>query len=620
MKKTIVTSIVLLLFLSVLGFSLYSAKTQLTAHFKIDKLIEAIILINKDFDLYIKSTLQYNNFDEIEDKMIEFKKTFTLLSENEIFKDTKNKKLTFALNKLQENMDDKLHHISKVKGYRAVLNNSYIIIQKIKKNIKSNKFDDLYTVILTIDKNPMIDLKNILNDIDILKPHNLDEELFLRHAKTITKYQLMLLEKQNDINKLEINKKIKIFHTLFEEYSNHNIETMETSIIILFILLIVILALYFYTLYSLNIAHQDLSRFRKTLENSDNIVVITDNESKIKYVNQTFTKVTGYSLEEAIGQNPKILKSGRKSKEFYEELNKTIYSGNKWNGEFENIDKYGNLSYEKASITPVFNDKGEIVEFIAIKLDITEEVLSNALVKEQQETLFTQQAKMAAMGEMIGNIAHQWRQPLGAISSYASKIAYQCEINMINQTEIICDMNEILDKVNYLSETIDTFRNYLKEKKELKEIILQDRIKLALNISNTTLKDNHILLLDEVDYDCKIKLTTVVGELDQVIINIINNAKDVIIEKNIQEGWIKVNLISKYDTVIITIEDNGGGIPESILPHIFNEYFTTKDEHKGTGLGLYMSHKIIQESLNGKLYVDNTNNGAKFSIELPINS
>jgi PAS domain S-box-containing protein len=158
---------------------------------------------------------------------------------------------------------------------------------------------------------------------------------------------------------------------------------------------------------SLNIAHQDLSRFRKTLENSDNIVVITDNESKIKYVNQTFTKVTGYSLEEALGQNPNILKSGRKSKEFYEELNKTIYSGNKWNGEFENIDKYGNLSYEKASITPVFNDKGEIVEFIAIKLDITQEVLSNALVKEQQETLFAQQPKMAAMGEIIGNNAHQ---------------------------------------------------------------------------------------------------------------------------------------------------------------------------------------------------------------------
>jgi PAS domain S-box-containing protein len=517
-------------------------------------------------------------------------------------------------------MDEKLHHISKIKGYRAVLNNSYIIIQKIKKNIKSNKFDDLYTVILTIDKNPEIELENILKQINTLKPLTLDEELFVRHATTITKYQILLVSKQDYINHLETNQKIKNFHNLFEEYSKHNIETMETSIIVLFALLIILLSLYFYTLYSLNIAHQDLSRFRKTLENSDNIVVITDNESKIKYVNQTFTKVTGYSLEEALGQNPNILKSGRKSKEFYEELNKTIYSGNKWNGEFENIDKYGNLSYEKASITPVFNDKGEIVEFIAIKLDITQEVLSNALVKEQQETLFAQQAKMAAMGEMIGNIAHQWRQPLNTVSTMASRVAFQCEIDMINQTEIISDMNEILDKVNYLSETIDTFRNYLKEKKELKEIILQDRIKLALNISNTTLKDNHISLLNKVDYDCKIKLTTVVGELDQVIINIINNAKDIIVEKDIQNGWIKVDLISKDDTVIITIEDNGGGIPESILPHIFNEYFTTKDEHIGTGLGLYMSHKIIQESLNGKLYVENTNNGAKFSIELPINS
>ncbi|MDX9743574.1 MAG: PAS domain S-box protein [Arcobacteraceae bacterium] len=619
MKKTIITSIVLLLFLSILSFNLYNAKIQITTHFKIDKIIETLILINKDFDLYIKSTLQYNNFDEIEEKIAESKKNFTLLSTNAIFIDSKNPQLNLALQQLQENMDKKLHYIGKVKGYRAVLNNSYIIIQKIKKNIKSDRFDDLYTVVLTINKNPTIDLKNILHHIDTLKPHNLDEELFLRHAKTITQYQLMLLEKQNDINTLKINQTIKQFHTLFEEYSNHNIEMMEISIIILFILLIVILALYFYTLYSLNIAHQDLSRFRKTLENSDNIVVITDNESKIKYVNQSFTNVTGYSLEEAIGQNPKILKSGRKSKEFYEELNKTIYNGNRWNGEFENIDKYGNLTYEKASITPVFDNKGKIVEFIAIKLDITQEVLANALVKEQQQELFAQQAKTALMGEMIGNIAHQWRQPLNTVSTMASRVAMQCQIGMINEADIIDDMNEILSKITYLSETIDTFRNYLKEKKELKEVILQERIKVALSIGNTTLKDNHIQLIDTIDYNNKIVLTTIVGELDQVIINIINNAKDIILEKNIKNSWIQVDLISKEDRVIITIEDNGGGIPQSVLPHIFDEYFTTKDEHRGTGLGLYMSYKIITESLNGQLYVKNTQNGAKFFIELPIN-
>jgi len=471
---------------------------------------------------------------------------------------------------------------------------------------------------LTIDKDPTIDLKETFALIGTFSISNVNEELFIRHAQTITKYQTMLVEKQHSINQLEMEQKLETFKGVFEAFSHASIEMMQLSIIILLSLLILIFALYFYTLYILNIAHQELTRFRKTLENSDNIVVITDFHSNIKYVNQSFTNATGYTPEEALGKNPKILKSGRKTKEFYEELNKTIYSGNKWHGEFENIDKYGNLSYEKASITPVLNEKGEIIEFIAIKLNITDEVLSNAIVKEQQETLFAQQAKMATMGEMIGNIAHQWRQPLGVISTYASTIIWKNELDLITKSDLINDMNQILNTTTYLSETIDTFRNYLKEKKERKEVVLQDRIRLALKIVNTTLKDNHITLVDNVDYTNQILIATVIGELDQVIINIINNAKDVIVEKNIDDGKIFVELAKGDNFVLITIEDNGGGIANEILPNIFDEYFTTKESDKGTGLGLYMSYKIITESLGGKLTVENTQNGAKFSIELPL--
>ena len=114
------------------------------------------------------------------------------------------------------------------------------------------------------------------------------------------------------------------------------------------------------------------------------------------------------------------------------------------------------------------------------------------------------------------------------------------------------------------------------------------------------------------------KIKLIMGELVQVIINIINNAKDVLVEKNTPNPYVKIKLENLKGKVLITIEDNGGGIPDEVLPKIFDPYFTTKEESNGTGLGLYMSHKIIEESLKGKLYVENTCEGAKFFIELPL--
>ncbi|MCK5109881.1 MAG: HAMP domain-containing histidine kinase [Arcobacteraceae bacterium] len=226
--------------------------------------------------------------------------------------------------------------------------------------------------------------------------------------------------------------------------------------------------------------------------------------------------------------------------------------------------------------------------------------------------------KMASMGEMIGNIAHQWRQPLSVISTAASGLKVNYEFGILNDKEIPSYMDYIVENANFLSETIDTFRDFIKEKKEIKEVILQERIDMALNIIASTMKDNHIELKNNIDYFNPIKITFIVGELSQVMINILNNAKDILLEKNIKNAWIKLNLKKQEDKVVITIEDNGGGIPEDILPKIFDPYFTTKHQSQGTGLGLHMSYRIIRESLKGKLYVKNTNNGAKFFIELPL--
>ena len=227
-------------------------------------------------------------------------------------------------------------------------------------------------------------------------------------------------------------------------------------------------------------------------------------------------------------------------------------------------------------------------------------------------------AKMAQMGEMIGNIAHQWRQPLSVISTAASGMKIEKEFDMLGDDKLNDYCDAITDNTQYLSNTIDIFRDFIKEKKELKEVILQDRIDSSLKILSSSLSNSHIKLVNDIDYNDKIKLTMVVGELSQVIINIFNNAKDALVERDISEPFIRIDCLKGTNSVTVTIEDNAGGINTDIIDKIFDPYFTTKSKTQGTGLGLHMSYKIITESLNGKLSVENSDLGAKFFIEFPL--
>ena len=236
----------------------------------------------------------------------------------------------------------------------------------------------------------------------------------------------------------------------------------------------------------------------------------------------------------------------------------------------------------------------------------------------KQERVLAESAKMAQMGEMIGNIAHQWRQPLSIISTVSTGVIAQQEIGILDDKTLIKNMEKINDSSQYLSETINTFRDFLKEEKVLKEQTLQANIKSALSIVGTVLKDVNIEIIQEIDYENLITITMVSGELPQVIINIINNAKDILLERKIKDGWVKLSLSTKNSKAIITIEDNAGGIPKDVLPKIFNPYFTTKHQSVGTGLGLHMSKRIVQESLQGDLYAKNSKNGGMFIIEIPL--
>jgi C4-dicarboxylate-specific signal transduction histidine kinase len=282
-----------------------------------------------------------------------------------------------------------------------------------------------------------------------------------------------------------------------------------------------------------------------------------------------------------------------------------------------------------AYISPEYDSVGNIIGYAAVRQDIThkkaleelnknlEEKISLEIEKNREKDLqLFNSSKMASLGEMIDNIAHQWRQPLSGISTMASGMLIAKEYESLTDEMFTYYCNNIVETTQFLSETIDTFRDFIKEEKEVKKVILQERITKTLNIESATFNHHHITLIDNVNYEQAIYVNLIVGELTQVLINILNNAKDALIRNGIEKPWIKIDLVQNEDKVIISIEDNAGGIPENVLPHIFEPYFTTKHQSQGTGLGLYMSYKIVTENLKGSLYAKNSQFGAKFFIVL----
>ena len=248
-----------------------------------------------------------------------------------------------------------------------------------------------------------------------------------------------------------------------------------------------------------------------------------------------------------------------------------------------------------------------------LEKEIKEELRKN---KDKDKLLF-QQNKMAALGEMLGNISHQWRQPLMEISSLFLPIEAKLHMNIpLDEKEVLESINKLNEITKYMSNTIDDFRDFFASDKEKIEFKLLEQINSTINIINGGIKANNIKL----DIFIK-KNPTLIGyknEYSQVLINIVNNAKDILIQRTIENPTIYIKVQKENETISITLEDNAGGIDENILPKIFDPYFTTKHKSQGTGIGLYMTKMIIENNINGKIEVCNTKLGAKFNIMLPL--
>ena len=225
--------------------------------------------------------------------------------------------------------------------------------------------------------------------------------------------------------------------------------------------------------------------------------------------------------------------------------------------------------------------------------------------------------KMALLGDMIANISHQWRQPLSVITSSASAMLLHRDLKILDDNTFEKFANNIISQGQFLAQTIDTFRSYIKKDNTIVKTIIQDEIKITLKILESVFAQNYIKVTNNTLKKDNTNINIIKGEFSQVLINIITNAKDIFISNNIKNKEIIIDLKQENNKCIVCIEDNAGGINEDIIDKIFQEDFTTKD-NDGTGIGLSMSYDIVTEHLNGDLYVKNTKKGAKFFIELPL--
>jgi len=271
-------------------------------------------------------------------------------------------------------------------------------------------------------------------------------------------------------------------------------------------------------------------------------------------------------------------------------------------------------------IEEYFEKYKKTVKAHSLALEELNETLENRVHEEieqrrEQEQILIQKSKFIALGEMISNIAHQWRQPLSELSSLFMAVKFRHDMNKLDSEYMNAKSKDAENLIEYMSHTIDDFRNFFMPKKEKQTFLVSTAVESVMTIIGKA------LVHSEIEIDINIKndkeLCTYLNEYEQVILNLISNAKDILLLREIINPKIKIYAKNdKYFNRLI-IEDNAGGVIVEPKSKIFEPYFSTKKDSDGTGLGLYMSKMIIEKNINGKLLVENTKEGARFEICIP---
>lgn len=248
---------------------------------------------------------------------------------------------------------------------------------------------------------------------------------------------------------------------------------------------------------------------------------------------------------------------------------------------------------------------------------VTVAVQSAVKVTRQQELLLSRQAKQAALGEMIGNIAHQWRQPLNSLGLIIQNFRDAFEGGEMDQAFLETWEKQGMNVIHSMSQMLDDFRTFFKtDDEEPRRFMVGERIKKTASFLEGTLQSNGINL--EIDTRHDLELLGFPNAFSQVLLNLLNNANEALLEKAPRHPRIKIGLSEIDGKAVVTVEDNGGGIPPEVMSRLFEPYFTTRPPGKGTGLGLHLSRSILETGFKGQLTASNGEAGACLKIEVPL--
>ncbi len=372
------------------------------------------------------------------------------------------------------------------------------------------------------------------------------------------------------------------------------------------------------------------AEFPKIFQRSFIAMFIIDKEGIIVDANDMFCKIFGYAYDEVMHQPASMLHlSFSTYQQFKESAYHEIEQYETTLLVYEFKHKNGTSLWLRIS-GDLIPDTGEITWTLT---DITEQKENEQTIRQLNESLHVEvqqqleilrekdkqlqyQSRLAQMGEMIGHIAHQWRQPLAAISATTGFLSAKLMLDQFETKEFYEEIERIEKYAAHLSQTINDFRNFFKLAKHKEKTTLESIVEETLGIVKPLLINKNITVLSS--YECHKELLTYRGELGHVVLNILKNAEDALLENRVEKPTIQIRTFCDKQSVHLAIEDNGGGIEEAVMSKIFDPYFSTKSYKEGTGVGLSMSKTIVEEHCAGKLDAINTEKGVCFTISLPL--
>ena len=363
---------------------------------------------------------------------------------------------------------------------------------------------------------------------------------------------------------------------------------------------------------------EKLNMLSNALEQAGEAVLITDNSNNIRYVNNTFSLVTGYAPEDVLGKNPNILSSGRQGKAFYQKMWEEIRVRGVWKGRIYNKRKNGEVYPEQIHIRAIRNDQGDISNYAAVFSDITDQIKLENRLRESQ--------KMEAVGTLVGGIAHDFNNILAAITGNLYLIKKDVE-DRPKVAEKIASIEDESFRAAKMIAQLMTFAR--KDIVHMEEISISDLFKAAYQLAHVTVPESVKLEWNNAPEELKVRADE--NQITQIILNFVNNARDAIEESEKPEIKVNLSKVTPDDGfrnrhpsasadfyACIEVSDNGVGIAKDTLSHIFEPFYTTKSVGKGTGLGLAMVYGSIQQH-GGIIEVDSeTGKGSRFRIYLPL--